>query len=92
MIRTLVVLRPGQTRDGIPVLKGELSRDVVTTDATGRTRTYPRGTEVLLRRRGDSYSLLAIVADELPKPLNATAIAAANEHDRQAMGEGFVPY
>jgi hypothetical protein len=92
MLRTLLTLKPSTTKQGVPVLRGTLPRDTVTTDEAGHTRRYPRGCEVVLRKQGQVYALLAVVEDELPPPLNQSAIAEANRHDREFMGKDAIPY
>ena len=64
-IKTLCTLEPGSRRDGTRCLRGQLPRDVTTTDQEGNDRTYPAGTPIMLiKNRDGTYRLLAVLQDE----------------------------
>lgn len=92
MIRTLCTLHQGQCH-GRPVLRGELSRDVVTVDRDGNERRYPRGTPLLLRRnKSGSYQLLATLEDGEPSEAEIQAGLEAFERERQQVLSGRGEY
>jgi hypothetical protein len=76
----------------VQCLRGTLPRDTTTVDEAGHERTYKRGTEVVLRKRGETYQLLATVPDELPPQIPDSQQLAARKFEHEHLPEGFVPF
>ena len=55
----------------------------------GHERRYPRGTRLVLSKKGEAYHLLAMLP---PEGVDADQQARARKHEQQNLPAGFIPY